>query len=58
MSRAVPQLRLQVDANGSYAEADADHLAGLDRFGLLCLEQPLLPPTWPASTPTPGSPVG
>jgi o-succinylbenzoate synthase len=43
VSRAVPQLRLQVDANGSYAEADADHLAGLDRFELLCLEQPLAP---------------
>jgi o-succinylbenzoate synthase len=47
VSRAVPELRLQVDANGSYAEADGDHLAGLDRFGLLCLEQPL-PPTDPA----------
>jgi O-succinylbenzoate synthase len=45
--RAVPDLRLQVDANGSYTEADGDHLAGLDRFGLLCLEQPL-PPTGPA----------
>lgn len=47
VSRAVPELRLQVDANGSYAEADGAHLAGLDRFGLLCLEQPL-PPTDPA----------
>jgi O-succinylbenzoate synthase len=36
-----PDLRLQVDANGSYREEDGDHLAGLDRFGLLCLEQPL-----------------
>ena len=43
VSRAVPELRLQVDANGSYAEADGDHLAGLDRFRLLCLEQPLAP---------------
>lgn len=41
VSRAVPELRLQVDANGSYAEEDGDHLAGLDRFELLCLEQPL-----------------
>jgi O-succinylbenzoate synthase len=31
---------LQADANGSYREADSDHLAELDRFGLLCLEQP------------------
>jgi O-succinylbenzoate synthase len=36
----VPDLRLQVDANGSYGEADLDHLCELDRFGLLCLEQP------------------
>jgi O-succinylbenzoate synthase len=43
VSRAVPELRLQVDANGSYADADGDHLAGLDRFELLCLEQPLAP---------------
>ena len=43
VSRAVPELRLQVDANGSYAEVDADHLAGFDRFELLCLEQPLAP---------------
>jgi o-succinylbenzoate synthase len=40
VSRALPGLRLQVDANGSYAEMDADHLMGLDRFGLLCIEQP------------------
>ena len=38
---AAPGLRLQVDANGSYARSDGDHLADLDRFGLLCLEQPL-----------------
>lgn len=37
---AAPGLRLQADANGSYARSDSDHLAGLDRFGLLCLEQP------------------
>ncbi|HEV3131254.1 MAG TPA: o-succinylbenzoate synthase [Acidimicrobiales bacterium] len=40
VSRALPGLRLQVDANGSYAEMDADHLLGLDRFDLLCIEQP------------------
>jgi O-succinylbenzoate synthase len=39
--RAAPDLRLQADANGSYSESDAVHLAELDRFGLLCLEQPL-----------------
>jgi len=37
---AVPELRLQADANESYGPADEDHLASLDRFGLLCLEQP------------------
>jgi O-succinylbenzoate synthase len=41
VSRAFPALLVQVDANGSYTEEDTDHLAGLDRFGLLCLEQPL-----------------
>ena len=37
-----PGLLLQVDANESYAGTDADleHLAGLDPFGLLCVEQP------------------
>jgi O-succinylbenzoate synthase len=37
---AFPTLLLQVDANGSYRETDADRLAGLDRFELLCIEQP------------------
>ncbi|MEV0583040.1 o-succinylbenzoate synthase [Nonomuraea sp. NPDC050310] len=32
---------LQVDANTAYSRADARHLAGLDPFGLLLLEQPL-----------------
>jgi O-succinylbenzoate synthase len=41
---AVPQLQLQVDANGAYGEGDAAHLAELDRFGLLCVEQPFDPP--------------
>ena len=35
-----PHLLVQVDANGAYREADMDHLILLDRFGLLCLEQP------------------
>ncbi|MGQ0803035.1 MAG: o-succinylbenzoate synthase [Actinomycetota bacterium] len=34
-------LALQVDGNGAYAVGDAEHLAQLDRFGLLMLEQPL-----------------
>jgi O-succinylbenzoate synthase len=34
-------LLLQVDANTAYNRADADHLAGLDPFGLLLIEQPL-----------------
>lgn len=32
---------LMVDANGSYTLGDADRLAGLDAFGLTCIEQPL-----------------
>ena len=32
---------LQVDANTAYTLADADHLAELDPFGLLLIEQPL-----------------
>jgi len=39
--RHFPSLALQVDANGSYRLADATHLAALDAFALLCLEQPL-----------------
>lgn len=33
--------RLQADANGAYGRADVAHLAGLDAYGLACLEQPL-----------------
>jgi O-succinylbenzoate synthase len=32
---------LQVDANAAYTLDDAEHLAGLDRFDLACIEQPL-----------------
>ena len=32
---------LQVDANTAYSLADAEHLAQLDQFGLLLIEQPL-----------------
>ncbi|HUY66927.1 MAG TPA: o-succinylbenzoate synthase [Acidimicrobiales bacterium] len=38
--RSWPDLRLQADANGSYGAGDDGHLRGLDRFDLLCLEQP------------------
>jgi O-succinylbenzoate synthase len=38
---AHPDLALQVDANGAYRLADAAHLARLDEFGLLLIEQPL-----------------
>ncbi|MFI9550061.1 o-succinylbenzoate synthase [Nonomuraea endophytica] len=34
-------LPLQVDANAAYSLSDAPHLAGLDDFGLLLIEQPL-----------------
>jgi o-succinylbenzoate synthase len=32
---------LMVDANAAYGLDDAEHLAGLDRFGLMMIEQPL-----------------
>jgi O-succinylbenzoate synthase len=35
------ELLLQVDANAAYTLADAGHLAGLDQFGLLLIEQPM-----------------
>ena len=38
---AWPELALQVDANGAYTLEDAPHLARLDAFGLLLVEQPL-----------------
>jgi O-succinylbenzoate synthase len=37
---AHPNLFLQADANEDYNEADIDHLCGLDRYELACLEQP------------------
>lgn len=36
-----PDMRLQVDANTAYTLADAEHLAQLDEFNLLLIEQPL-----------------
>jgi o-succinylbenzoate synthase len=36
-----PDLKLQVDANTAYTLADAAHLARLDEFDLLLIEQPL-----------------
>jgi O-succinylbenzoate synthase len=38
---AFGDIALQVDANGGYTPEDTEHLAELDRFGLLCIEQPL-----------------
>jgi O-succinylbenzoate synthase len=38
---AWPDLKLQVDANSIYHLSDADHLAKLDEFNLLLVEQPL-----------------
>jgi len=38
---AYPDISLMLDANSAYTLADADHLAKLDRFDLLMLEQPL-----------------
>lgn len=36
-----PKMPLQVDANQAYSRDDAAHLAGLDEFDLLLIEQPL-----------------
>jgi o-succinylbenzoate synthase len=38
-----PDVMLQVDANAAYSLADAPHLAKLDAFGLLLIEQPFSP---------------
>jgi len=38
---AWPEIPLQVDANQAYSLSDAEHLARLDRFDLLLIEQPL-----------------
>jgi O-succinylbenzoate synthase len=38
---ALPDATLSVDANAAYRLEDAGHLAGLDRFGLAMIEQPL-----------------
>ena len=50
-----PHLALQVDANGAYPAGGYRHLAQLDRFGLLCVEQPL---TRPTGRPRPLAPAG
>ncbi len=44
-----PDLAIQVDANGSYRPADAEHLGRLAEFGVLCVEQPLPPADLAAS---------
>ena len=36
-----PDVHLMADANSAYTLADADHLAQLDAFGLIMIEQPL-----------------
>jgi len=38
-----PSVTLQVDANGSYALDDTDHLQRFDAFDIACFEQPLAP---------------
>ena len=38
---ALPDAHLMADANNAYTLADADHLAQLDQFGLMMIEQPL-----------------
>jgi len=39
--RLWPEIPLQVDANQAYSRGDGDLLAGLDKFELLLIEQPL-----------------
>ncbi len=39
--REFPSIRLMADANSAYTLADADHLARLDEFNLMMIEQPL-----------------
>ena len=36
-----PEIPLQVDANQAYSRSDIDHLAALDDFNLLLIEQPI-----------------
>jgi o-succinylbenzoate synthase len=38
---ALPHVHLMADANNAYTLADGDHLAELDRFDLMMIEQPL-----------------
>ena len=38
---ALPDIVMMLDANSAYSLADAEHLAQLDEYGLLMLEQPL-----------------
>lgn len=40
-ARVGPDAPLMVDANNAYSLDDADHLARLDEFGLMMIEQPL-----------------
>src|SRR4030095_5375556 len=39
--RPFGSIPLMVDANAAYTLADADHLARLDEYGLMMIEQPL-----------------
>jgi O-succinylbenzoate synthase len=39
--RALPNIRLMVDANSAYTLADVEHLRRLDEFYLMMIEQPL-----------------
>lgn len=39
--RALPDVDLMADANSAYSLDDAEHLARLDEFGLIMIEQPL-----------------
>ena len=43
---AHPTIPLQVDANQAYTRDDIEHLAGLDDFNLLLVEQPLHEDDW------------
>jgi O-succinylbenzoate synthase len=43
---AFGDIPLMVDANAAYSRADAAHLAALDQFGLMMIEQPLEYDDW------------
>lgn len=48
LSANLPDMPVLADANGAYGPDAIDHLASLDRFGLMLLEQPMKAHNWKA----------